>query len=309
MKITLRRLAGAACLALAITGNSAAQTCCPPSGACCDGGFCGPCCDTSCDACDVCCDPCGDGQSWGGFAEAEALFLRYHRDDGVRMGADAGEVGEFDFEPGVRYTLGVIAPGGLGFRTRFFEYDRFQGIENVAEGDGLGIDTFNVDAEVFDSMILGDVWAAEISAGARYNEFKEQMVDAGEFDLRTISFQGLGLVAGLELRRLVTVGHLYARVRGAVVQGDKGILNADGGFVNQSLVLFDTTHAVTEIAWGYEMNYALPGGATLFARSGVEWQNWANFSNHFDFVTGEDFFDGASDVGFAGFTLSGGVTY
>jgi hypothetical protein len=289
------------------------------SGACCDTGFCGAAsCDASCsvcnDACNSCCESGNLGAglragSWGGFAEAEVLFLRYHRDDGVRIGVDPGEEGEFDFEPGMRYTVGMISPGGLGFRGRFFEYDRFEAIENAGEGDGLGIDTFNVDLEVFDTMILNDAWATEVSAGARYNEFREDMIDVGEVDFRSVRFEGLGLVAGLELRRLIGLGHLYARVRGAVVQGDKDVLNFDGGPPpNQNLRLFDTTHAVTEIAWGYEANFQL-GGVTLFARSGVEWQNWSNFSNHFDFITGEEFFDGAGDIGFAGFTVSGGVTY
>jgi hypothetical protein len=154
------------------------------------------------------------------------------------------------------------------------------------------------------------VWAGELSAGVRYNEFEEQMIDAGEGDFRAIRFEGVGLVTALELRRVVGIGHLYARARGAVVQGDKDILNADPlPVVNQNVKLLDTTHGMLELSWGYEANYQLENGATLFARSGLEWQNWANFSNEFDFVTGETFFDGPSDIGFAGFTAAGGVSY
>jgi hypothetical protein len=303
MFLPFRRLAGAAYVALALTGAAFAQPCCD-SGT----GFCGaPCCESSCGDCT---DPCCNSQrarGWSVFAESEVLFLRYHRADGVRIGAEASETGEFDFEPGTRITLGAMTPDGLGFRGRFFEYDRFQPIEDA--GDGLGIDTFNVDLEVFDSMVLGDVWAAEVSAGARYNEFREDMIDINAGDFRSINAEGVGLTAGLEMRRLIGRGHLFARARGAVVQGDKRILNIDGAVVNQALTLLDTTYVVTEIAWGYETNYQLANGATLFSRLGVEWQNWANYSNQFDFVTGEEFFDGPSDIGFAGFTVSAGLTY
>jgi hypothetical protein len=73
---------------------------------------------------------------------------------------------------------------------------------------------------------------------------------------------------------------------------------------------------MVELAVGGEVNYQLGNGAVLFARSGLEWQNWWNFSSNFTPVNGivpgvlgEGIFTGASDVGFGGFTLSMGLSY
>jgi hypothetical protein len=270
------------------------------------GDACGGCgvCDSCCNSC--CCDDGGLLGGWGLFGEAELLFLRYHRADGVRIGSDAGESGEFDFEPAYRLAAGVVAPGGLGFRTRYFEYDHAEAIENGS----LGVDTYTIDFELFEAFTLNNNWAMEISGGVRYCNFNEQMVDAPEGDFREVGFNGAGLVTGLEARRaLGGLGLLYARTRCAVVQDDKTVLNQDLGVINQNVRLIDTTGGMLELAVGSELNYALEGGAVLFARSGLEWQNWWNFSNEFDFLTSEGFFDGATDVGFGGFTFSLGMSY
>jgi hypothetical protein len=283
------------------------------------GGGCGS--ATACDACgDVCggcgcysdcCGCCDDGGllgGWGVFSEAELLFLRYHRADGIRIGSGAGESGEFDFEPAYRLSLGAVAPNGVGFRTRFFEYDHFENIEDP--GDGLGVNTYTLDMELFEAFALNQNWAMEISGGVRYCNFREEMIDVGAGDFREIGFNGAGLVTGLEARRAIGgLGLLYARTRAAVVQDDKTVINVDGGVLNQSVLLVDTTGGMLELAVGGEANYALANGAVLFARSGLEWQNWWNFSNEFDFLTSEGFFDGASDVGFGGFTFSLGMSY
>jgi hypothetical protein len=283
------------------------------------GGDCGcaaaPCGDVcgGCGACDSCCSCCDDGGllgGWGLFGEAELLFLRYHRADGVRIGAGAAEAGEFDFEPAYRLSAGIVAPSGLGFRTRYFEYDHFEGLEDAAAGDGLGVDTYTIDFEVFEAFVLNQNWGMEISGGVRYCNFNEQMVDVDALDFREVGFNGAGLVTGLEARRaLGGLGLLYARTRAAVVQDDKTVLNQDGGVINQDLRLIDTTGGMLELAVGSELNYALDGGAVLFARSGLEWQNWWNFSNEFDLLNSEGFFDGATDVGFGGFTFSLGMSY
>lgn len=318
MKISLRRLIGALCFALVFTGKLLAQH---GGGACCDTGFCGPCNDAACNdccdtGCDSCCDSGCDSQTWGAFGQIELLLLRYHRADGVRIGADPGERTEFGFEPATRYTLGVVSPGGVGIRGRYFNYDHFEGAEDAAAGDGIGVDTYNVDLELFDTFVMSDQWAAEVSAGGRYNDFSEQMIDVGELDFRSVDFDGVGLLAGLELRRLAGLGHLYARARGAVLQGDKTILNVDGPVgptVQGPVTLTDTTMTVMELALGFEANYQLSNGAVLFGRAGGEMQNWANYSNAFDTITnaitGEGVFDGVSDIGFGGIALSGGVSY
>ncbi len=298
-------------------------------------------CDLGCNDCgcfdDCCTDCCDPGVGWGLFGEAELLFLRYHRADGVRIGGGgpgAGvENGEFDFEPSMRYTLGLIAPNGIGARVRYFEYDHFEQIEDA--GDGLGVDTYTIDGELFETFELNRNWAMEISGGVRYTGFLENMVDVGAGDSREISFYGAGLVTGLEVRRSVGFGLLYARTRMAVVQDDKHITNVDGGAAGegasnagaiasiQDVELVDTTNGMLELAIGGEVNYELSNGSVLFARSGLEWQNWWNFSNSFEAngvgvvdtvlpgggVAAEGIFDGPSDVGFGGFTFSAGISY
>jgi hypothetical protein len=277
-------------------GCAAAAPCGDACNVCGGCGDCG-CCDSGC---------CDDGLlgGWGLFGEAELLFLRYHRADGVRIGSDAGESGEFDFEPAYRLSAGVAGPGGLGFRTRYFEYDHAEAI-----GDGvLGVDTYTIDFEVFEAFALNPNWAMEISGGVRYCNFNEQMTDPdfGVVEFREVGFNGAGLVTGLEARRAVGgLGLLYARTRAAVVQDDKTVVNT----ATLPTRLIDTTGGMLELAVGGEVNYALAGGAVLFARSGLEWQNWWNFSNEFDTLNTEEVFDGATDVGFGGFTFSLGMSY
>jgi hypothetical protein len=106
---------------------------------------------------------------------------------------------------------------------------------------------------------------------------------------------------------------LYARTRLAVVQDDKTIFNGTNTgtapILPQEARLIDTTGGMVELAVGGEVNYALDNGAVLFARSGLEWQNWWNFSSAFDTLLNEDLWDGAEDVGFGGFTFSLGMSY
>jgi hypothetical protein len=159
----------------------------------------------------------------------------------------------------------------------------------------------------------------EISGGVRYCNFNEQMLDPAVAgvpvgELREVGFNGAGLVTGVEARRaLGGLGLLYARTRLAVVQDDKFVFQGNNvgpvPVATQDVRLIDTTGGMVELAVGSELNYALAGGAVLFARSGLEWQNWWNFSNEFDFLTDEDTFDGATDVGFGGFTFSLGMSY
>ncbi len=273
-------------------------------------------CDTCCDSY---CDPCCDGNvGWGLFSEAELLFFRYHRADGVRVGLNAGESGDFDFDPAFRVSLGTIAPNGIGFRTRYFQYDHSEDI-----GDGvIGVDTYTIDFELFEAFELNENWALEISGGVRYAHFNETIVDSNEVlgtDLRINSFNGAGLVTGLEARRAVGFGLLYARTRLAVVQDDKHVVNTIGPIPVTDNRLVDTTAGMIELAVGGEVNYELANGSVLFARTGVEWQNWWNFSSAYAANVNpaggiladlaDSIYGAPADVGFAGLTFSLGISY
>ncbi len=277
---------------------------------------CGDCCDYGCGNY---CDPCGDAGGVGFFGEAELLFLRYHRADGTRVGAArVAEDVEFGFEPAQRYTLGLIGPGGLGVRARYFEFDHQ---EAALEGGGsaLGVDAYTIDVELFEAFELNQNWAMEISGGIRHAGFREGFldVDGGVLESRGIGSDTIGGIVGTELRRSVGIGVLYARTRLAIVQGDKRAFQNIGAAEIQDLQLVDVTQGMMEIAIGSEVNYELASGAVLFARSGLEWQTWYDVSNEFggapDILGGADvsemFWEGPSNVGFGGFTFSAGISY
>lgn len=308
MKLLTRSLVAALALAFGYGGSALAGDSCgcgdmlaSPSW-----NACGDCCY------DNCCDPCGGGAGGiGFFGEAEVLFLRYHRADGVRVGSDVpGDNAEFDFDPAMRYTAGIIGPGGMGARIRYFDFDHTAG---SVDGGQIGVDLWNIDIEAFEAFALNDVWALEVSGGIRFTNFREAMIDnpaAPELDLvaetRQIGVDAVGGIVGLEARRATGLGVLYARSRFAIIQGDKQLFNTGSG---QAVELLDVTTSVLELAIGSELNYQLGNGAVLFGRSGLEWQQYHALSSAFDRVTDENWWDGDSDVGFGGFTFAAGVSY
>ena len=77
-----------------------------------------------------CCDACGAGKCDGGcggcsgwVAEFEAVFLRYNRGDGVRVGSTVGQDVNFDYEFAPRFSVGWITANDMGFRVRYFDFD------------------------------------------------------------------------------------------------------------------------------------------------------------------------------------------
>jgi hypothetical protein len=255
------------------------------------------------DACDDCCG------RWGLIGEAELLFFKYNRADGVRIGDGAGESGAFDYEAAYRLMGGVVGPGGLGARVRYFEFDNSVEIEDP--GDGVFVDVYTIDFELFEAFEVSDCWSLEISGGIRYASFEEQMIDAAAGDFRQIDIEGPGLITGLEARRWIFGNaSFFARTRLAVIEDDKHVLNTDGTVTGQDFELESVTAGMIEIAVGLEARRELASGSMLFARGALEYQNWWNFSNSFaGGVNGEALFEGPSDVGFSGFTLSAGLAY
>jgi hypothetical protein len=275
---------------------------------CCSG--CNDCCCQQC-RCHSCC-----GCSGGLLIDAEALFFKYRRAGGVRVGADnPGENVFGDYKASPRITLGYISGGGLGFRARYFDWDHAQQSRNGPD-EVLAVDTFSVDMELFDEIRLNDKWAVEVSGGVRYNEFNEAMIDQGE--TRINDFDGWGGIVGLELtRKLGRCGALYARARGAVLVDDKYLFNTgfDSGLgaARETDVIVDSTQGMMEIAVGYEWSRALCNDSLFKARIGYEWQNWYNYSSAFPGPLSadgnEEVFVGPADVGFNGFSVMVGLDY
>jgi hypothetical protein len=208
--------------------------------------------------------------------------------------------GEFQASP--RITLGYIAPGGLGIRGRYWEFNQVLNPNEGAPG-ALAIDTYTIDVEVFERFAINDAWDFEVFGGVRYNSFDENFADlVGDTEFRTVGFDGYGIIGGLEARREMLRGAIYGRARWGILMDDKRLTNTGSGTQD----LLDTTVGVTEIAVGYEVSRVAAGGSLVFARFGVEYQQWSNYSSNFNTADAdpEQFWTGSSDVGFAGVTAS-----
>jgi hypothetical protein len=233
----------------------------------------------------------------------EVIWLRYHRADGVRVGTDGGDDEEFDFEITPRLTVGWVRSDGLGARIRYWEFDHNS--NDDGDVDRLDVDTYTWDFETFDTFCLNRNWDLEIAAGARYNEFREAMIDPGDNQVRLNSFSGYGGLVGAELRRLVgTSGAIFVRARGALLMSDKDVFNNSGA---QQERLVDVVVGMTEYAFGYDYIMPMTAGAYAFARVQAEWQNWYNFSSGFEDTANTQDFAGPADVGFGGWGFAFGV--
>jgi hypothetical protein len=248
----------------------------------------------------------------GLFGEVEMLLVRYNRADGIRIGSEAGESGHFDWTASPRITAGWVGPRGMGIRGRYWHFDEFEPIGLA--GEGLGVDTSNIDLEVYEAFVLSCNWVVELSGGVRYNKFTETMVEAASED-RRISVDGWGMMAAAEARRKLRWGHLYGRGRGVMMLADKRLHNeADGGGVTQDIALNDITAGMAEIAIGYEFDRTLRNGSVLYSRIGAEYQYWWDYSNSFTVsnpiaATDESFWAGPSGVGFGSLVVALGLRY
>lgn len=283
-------------------------------------------CDTGCSTCDAGCSSYGDAGMGHAIADAgmgfeggccnqsawifdlEATLFRYHRADGVRVGDDRpGDDAEFDFEIAPRVTVGYVSSNGLGARLRWWDYHH-NAVANEGAPSRIDVDTFTIDFELFRQIELSCDAAVEFSAGLRYNDFQEKMFDlVADNEFRLNQFAGYGGVVGLQVYHSIGIGgRVYARARGAILMSDKSQSNTGSGIQE----LLDVTVGMTEIGLGYEYQTCW-GGAVITLRSGVEWQNWYNYSSNFTTGTAdpEQFFTGASDVGFGGFVVGLGVNY
>ena len=270
----------------------------------------------TCDECDLGFDDCCGG---GGLVfQAEALFFKYFRADGVRAGAFSTNPPattddiSFDYVATPRITLGWVTDSGLGARIRYWEFAQAGTAVFPATGVSMGADPYTFDMELFEMIQLNDVWAVELSGGIRYNEFSENMLDPIPTAARLNTFHGFGGILGMEaIRSLGRFGGVYFRARGSILHDDRTVTNIGTGLTENALIN-DSTVGTTELALGWEYARFLQSGALFRFRTGYEWQNWYNYSSAFTPVTtapgnAPASFAGTSDVGFSGFTLSLGL--
>lgn len=249
------------------------------------------------------------------FGATEALFARYYRTDGVRVGtgtsATADERAQFEFNISPRVTLGFVGPGGLGFRGQWWEYghveDAFVSATTATPpAQRFALDAYTVDLEIFEAFTINSNWSVELSGGARHSGFKEQMMDNAE--MRLNRFNGIGPIVGIEGRRRFFNGQLYGRLQAATLFGDKLRDNSS----DPPLELSDTVHSQFEISVGYRAARPLGSFGTLSWWGGVEATEWLAVSSSFNQdgdVFQEDEWVGDSDVGFASFVFGLGVAY
>lgn len=243
--------------------------------------------------------------SGGWVADIEATFFRYHRGDGVHASLNNANLesdpAEFDFEIAPRVTIGYVSCDGLGIRLRGWEYNHGS---SIAAGS-VSVDTFVLDAEVYEEISLSCATSVEVSAGLRYVDFSETIVDFnGATNRGESAFSGYGITMALEARRDSCLGRLYARSRGAILMSDRKIEAA--GAAQETLI--DVTPFQIELATGVEKCVCLGCGAIATVRAGVEMQVWDDFVigrgdyNLGDSITG-------TNAGFGGFVLGATLNY
>lgn len=275
----------------------------------CNGG-----CNGNCGACDGCGD-CGDcdGCSEGYFFEFELLVLQYLRADGLRVAGLFPEANNVPSELAAapRISVGYISPDGLGVRLRYFQFS--QGLNAIEPNSAIVVDTYTIDAELFERFALNQNWDLEASLGARFNEFSETITDA--FLLPNIpvglstqnSLHAFGLITGLELRRQVGGGAVYGRVRQSILAGDKvQSIGPAGGPLFEVSDVRDAVFGITELNIGYEVCSELDNGGVVYGRIGGEYQLWSNYSGSTIILPLPI---GTTDVGFAGISFTAGIYY
>ena len=259
------------------------------------------CADGECGTCEVCCSNRGTF-----FGEYESTFFRYHRANGVLIdmaSPTAERHVEFDFEHTPRITFGYIGSGGFGVRARWWHYDHSESAADANQG-ALGVDTYNIDLEFFQTIDVGCATALEVSAGIRYNDFDENFTDGNGIRFINFNSSPYGGIFAVQVNRCVTAGsYLFARARGAALMGNRNVYDSISG----SRTHPDTTQGMMEVTAGWEYVTFL-GCFVVKATVAAEWQNWYNYSAAFD-AGGPSVQGFASDVGFGGIVVGFGIEY
>jgi hypothetical protein len=202
-----------------------------------------------------------------------------------------------------RVTAGVVLNSGLGVRLRYFDYDHGDTNANGVMGS---VEANVIDLELFENLRLTTNTALEWSIGVRRNEFTET-VDSHPLlgdDLFSVDYQGVGVVAGIEVNRMVRWGSVYARGRGALLMGDREVMAPGVGY--PQFVQQDITPGMLEFAVGWEFSHVCCNGLVLTSGIGWEVQQWMDYS-----LAAPTAFPSTSplDVGFDGAVFNLAVGY
>jgi hypothetical protein len=208
----------------------------------------------------ACDDGCCDSYCRTIIVDAEATFLKYGQEGGVVD--EAGVNGSFSYEIAPRLTVGVMRDDGFGVRSRFWSFDH-----STVSGAGqpIEVDTYTIDGEFFQVIDLCHGTSLDIAGGIRYLNFDILM--GPDF---VGHFHGFGVTTGLNLRKEVLSGALYAKSRFSLLADD---LTARNGTV-PAVTRFDHPVTQIELGIGYEAIRYLDSGAVLRLRGGIENQQW-----------------------------------
>ncbi len=226
----------------------------------------------------------GKGRFDGAFFDAEMNFMRFYQTDGV---GPLGTPNRFNHEATPRVTIGYVSEGGLGARVRYWNFSYTAG----APATQTAVDTYNIDAELFERLEVGHHTSAEWSAGLRYNDFRQDEAVFNQND----EFGGIGLLIGFRVDRDVFRGNVYARGRWSIL--------TDTEANDLNFVARDKIGMQTEIGVGYESALCLRNGSRLTGRLGYEHQFWSGFG--VDSVGGTG--NGITGVGFGGIVVGLGI--
>lgn len=259
---------------------------------------------------------------------------------------------EFDFDFSPRFSLGYESCDGLGVRGRYWKYNEAvvgpTVLVSAFDPDGpnpnltvvpigvaasVNVETYTLDAEVYQTIELNCLTTLEVSGGLRYVEFEETLaanIVAGALP-QTIAavagppvigakaapsallnmnstFSGYGGLLGAQLNRQMGNGlSVFGRTRGTVLMSDRESRLTAGGLVNSTTVLPDVTCGMIEVAIGAQYSFQL-GNAIATLRVGGEWQNWYNFTSELP-VVGTSRVTSPMDVGFGGYSVGAGLQF
>jgi hypothetical protein len=272
--------------------------------------------------------PVGCGIVGGG----ELLFLRpYFQGTGEIVDPMLGLAlrPDFDFELSPRAWIGFVTDQGLGFRTRYWEFDHASSrgtaqisdpeVEATATAD-RGLEARTIDLEATQQAAF-QRWMFVLAGGLRYAEYNEDerlrlqgtdLLTATPFDLTTSSdagFDGIGPTFGVQAERALanTNFSIYSGLRGSLLFGRRkaGIALRDN--MADTVLFGESTRgndliAIWEVNLGLQYLWPLSGGGNVFVRGGVEGQYWQGPR------TIDPFFAAVpGDMGFGGFTVAAGV--
>lgn len=244
--------------------------------------------DCGCGAGDVCqhrawvgqdfyndyCRPC----AW--FGGIEIVFLRPYASENLLTNA----TGDIGFDPSWRIWFGRQLADGLGWRGRYWEFDR---------GDGqVGAEFRTADLELTQAVDYR-YWTFLFAGGVRYAESHLNNAIGGVIPVET-AFDGVGLTVAAEAYRDLFG---FANLRWAN-KARWSALYGNGKFRDGfDIIFYDDLIQVLELytgpQWSRDTNFG-----TVTVGAGVEAQYWG----------GAGTFD-TQDAGFIGFAFSGQLAY